>query len=471
MLEVAPREEFGGNSRYTAGAMRFAYERHEQLLPLLADTNDQRLVNTDFGSYSQQQFLDDLRSFNGAQPLTPQQVFLVEKSLATMYWLAELGVGFSPIYSRQSFEKEGRLKFWGGLTLSTEGEGEGLMQTERKLFEAAGGEIHYATHARELYAHAGRVCGVRAQRVAAQGMHTYDYRAAAVILACGGFEANEDLRVKHLGPAWRHAKVRGSRYNQGDGLRMAAAIGAAFAGNFAGCHATPMDLHTPNYGNPQMPHLQRKNYRKISYPFGVMLNAEGKRFVDEGKDFRNYTYAQYGRAILEQPKYLAWQIFDSQVTHLLYEEYRVDFASKVESDSLEGLVQQLEGVDATAALATLVQYNAAVAITANTKATFDPTIKDGRATSGLLPNKTNWANRLDQPPFVAYPVTCGITFSYGGLLVNLRGEVCDTTGASIPGLFACGELVANLFFEGYPGGSGLTSGSVFGRAAGQSAAQ
>ena len=461
MIDVAPEAEFGGNSRYTAGAMRFAYESSADLLPLLVEPDDPRIAKSDFGAYTTQQFLADLEGFNGAQPLTEQQLFLANESLAFMQWLRQSGVQFSPIYSRQAFEKKGRFQFWGGLTLCAEGEGEGLVQRERKLFEEAGGSILYATEARDLITEKGRVRGVNA-RTANQNLRLY---AKAVVLACGGFEANAEMRSNHIGPAWQHAKVRGTRFNQGHGLTMALQAGAALAGKFDGCHATPMDRHMPNYGNPELSHLHRKNYRKISYPFGVMLNARGERFVDEGANFRNYTYAQYGRAILEQPEHFAWQIFDQQVSELLYEEYKVDFASRVQADTLEELVTLLDGVNADVALSTLQAYNAAV----TSEIEFDPTVKDGRGTRGLALPKTNWANVLDKPPFVAYPVTCGITFSYGGLSVNTRGEVLNASEQPVPGLYACGELVGNVFFEGYPGGSGLTSGGVFGRAAGQSA--
>jgi len=463
MIEAAPEAEFGGNSRYTAGAMRFAYESSADLLPLLAEPDDPRIAKSDFGAYTTQQFLTDLEGFNGAQPLTDQQRFVASESLALMQWLRQAGVKFSPIYSRQAFEKAGRFQFWGGLTLCAEGEGEGLVQRQRTLFEAAGGRILYATEARELIIENVRVCGVRA-RSADQALELY---AKAVVLACGGFEANASMRSSHIGPAWQHAKVRGTKYNQGHGLTMALEAGAALAGKFDGCHATPMDRHMPNYGNPELNHLDRKNYRKISYPFGVMLNAAGERFVDEGANFRNYTYAQYGRAILEQPGHFAWQIFDERVSDLLYEEYKVDFASRVQADTLEELVTLLDGVNADAALSMLRTYNAAIAEDIE----FDPTIKDGRGTKGLAPPKTNWANVLDKPPFVAYPVTCGITFSYGGLSVNTRAEVLNQAEQPVPGLYACGELVGNVFFEGYPGGSGLTSGGVFGRAAGTSASE
>ncbi len=197
-----------------------------------------------------------------------------------------------------------------------------------------------------------------------------------------------------------------------------------------------------------------------------MLNAHGNRFVDEGINFRNYTYAQFGRAVLEQPEHFAWQIFDSKVFDLLYEEYRFEDASFVEADSLEALVQKLSGVDQNRALKTLQDYNDAV----DTDVAFDPTILDGKATKGLSLNKTNWAQKFDTPPYRAFPVTGGITFTYGGVKVDSHGCVLSEKNTPINGLFACGEMVGGVFFGGYPGGSGLTSGTVFGRQAGIGAA-
>ena len=466
MLDAAPEAEFGGNSRYTAGAMRFAYSNHDDILALLADSRDERIARTDFGTYTSAQFEQDLLSFNGERALTPQQKLLVSESQSLMRWLQAIGVTFAPIYSRQSFERDGQYQFWGGLTLSAVGEGEGLVQAQRSIFEARGGRIEYNCDVQELLS--DRADGVRGVR-ALTPTGSRDINAAAVVLACGGFEANPVTRSEYLGPDWQHAKVRGSRYNQGQGLQMAQARGAGLAGAFERCHATPMDAAMPNYGNPAMAHIDRKNYRKISYPFGLMLNTRGERFVDEGKNFRNYTYAQYGRAILEQPQHRAWQLFDAQVMDLLYEEYRVDFASKFVADSLPELLAQLDGIDQSAALRTLTQYNAAI----NDAPAFDPTKLDGRCTQGLAIDKTNWANRLEQAPFYAYPVVCGITFTYGGLAVNNSGEVlsAEPPRRPIDGLYAAGELVGDLFFEGYPGGSGLTAGGVFGHAAGYQAAR
>lgn len=458
LLEKADEALAGGNTKYTAGAMRFAYDGADDLLPLLRDPDDARLEHTDFGSYTTEKFGADLLGFNDGRPLSEEQQTLVNTSGETMRWLASHEVKFEPIYSRQSFEKDGRHVFWGGLTLAAENEGVGLFDMELAAVERMGGTVRYNSAVTGLITEGTRVTGVRVGDEA--------LLADAVILASGGFEANEDMRVKHMGPNWQAAKVRGTPHNTGDGLRMALDLGAAEYGLYAGCHATPMDLHMADFGNLDLPPSERKNYRKISYFLGVMLNAEGVRFVDEGANFRNYTYAQYGAAILEQPGQFAWQVFDSKVFDLLYAEYRFHDAHFVEADTLEALVPQMKGVDAAAALATLSTYNDAV----NDDVAFDPTALDGKNTHGLTPPKSHWAQKLDTGPYRAFPVTGGITFTYGGLKVDENGSVLSKDGNRIEGLFACGEIVGGVFYAGYPGGSGLTSGAVFGRRAGYGAA-
>jgi tricarballylate dehydrogenase len=244
---------------------------------------------------------------------------------------------------------------------------------------------------------------------------------------------------------------------------MALDIGAMAAGQWSGCHAVAWDRNAPEFGDLAV----GDGFQKHSYPFGVMVNARGERFVDEGADFRNYTYAKYGRVILAQPGQFAWQIFDARVKPLLRDEYRIRRVTKVAADTLEGLVTKLDGVDAAQALATLTAYNAAV----EAAVPFDPNIKDGRGTLGLTPPKSNWANRLDEPPFEAYAVTCGVTFTFGGLRITPSAEVLDTDLAPIAGLYAAGEMVGGLFYDNYPGGSGLTAGADIGRIAGASAAR
>ena len=459
MLEKAAPDLAGGNTKYTAGAMRFAYETSDDLLPLLANPEDPRIARTDFGSYAAERFSSDLLGFNDGRPLTPEQEALVSLSYETLRWLAGHGVTFEPIYARQSFEKDGRHVFWGGLTLAAANEGVGLFEMELAAFKRLGGTIRYNAPVTNLIAENGRVTGVlvEEERIAAD----------AVVLACGGFEANERMRADHIGPDWSFAKVRGTPHNKGDGLRFAWDLGAARYGSYEGCHATPMDLHMKDFGNLDLPPVERKNYRKICYFLGVMLNAHGERFVDEGVNFRNYTYAQFGRAVLEQPGHFAWQVFDAKVHDLLYGEYHFHDAHYVEAETLDALADKLDGVDASAALATLKAFNDAV----DSSVPFDPTVLDGKRTKGLALDKTNWAQRLDTPPFRAYPVTGGITFTYGGVKVDACGRVLKADGSPIAGLHACGEMVGGVFFGGYPGGSGLTSGAVFGRRAGEHAAR
>jgi tricarballylate dehydrogenase len=241
-------------------------------------------------------------------------------------------------------------------------------------------------------------------------------------------------------------------------------IGASPAGNWSGCHAVGWELNAPEFGDLTV----GDGFQKHSYPFGIMINANGERFLDEGADFRNYTYAKYGRVILSQPGQFAWQIFDQKVAHLLRDEYRIRQVTTVTANTLEELADQLEGVDSNRFLATMKIYNESV----NQETPFDPNVKDGRGTTGVEPQKTNWANTIDEPPFQAFAVTCGITFTFGGLRIDpISAQVLNTDYEPIGGLFACGELIGGLFYFNYPGGTGLTSGTVFGRAAGMHAAK
>ncbi|MDH3412819.1 MAG: FAD-binding protein, partial [Gammaproteobacteria bacterium] len=208
------------------------------------------------------------------------------------------------------------------------------------------------------------------------------------------------------------------------------------------------------------------DYERDSYPFSIMVNAEGKRFLDEGADIRNYTYAKYGRIILEQPGQFAWQIFDSSVTHLLRPEYRSRHVTKVKANSIEELAEKLDDVNKDELLKTIRKFNAAV----KRGVPFNPNVKDGREAVGLAVPRSNWAIPLENPPFEAYAVTCGITFTFGGLKITSDAQVVDTNHQPIPGLYAAGEMVGGLFYFNYPGSTGLMSGAVFGRLAGRNAA-
>ena len=459
MLEAAPEDEAGGNSRFTAGAMRVAYDGVEDILKLVPDLSETEIETTDFGSYTKDQFFDDMARVTQYRSDPELVDRLVTGSLDTLIWMREKGVRFVPIYGRQAFKIDGKFKFWGGLTVETVGGGPGLIDMWTGIAKREGIEVLYEHRVLDLLRDDDRVSGVKVRRDG----ETVEFSGGTVVLACGGFEANAEWRTRYLGPGWDLAKVRGSRFNTGDGIRMALDIGASPFGNWSGCHAVGWEMNAPEFGDLAV----GDQFQKHSYPFAIMVNATGRRFVDEGADFRNYTYARYGRVILEQPGQFAWQIFDQKVKHLQRDEYNIRQITKVTADTIEELAEKLDGVDSEAFVDEIARYNAAV----RQDVEFNPNVKDGRRTEGLAVDKSNWANTIDEPPYEGYAVTCGVTFTFGGLRINEEGEVLDTDHKPIRGLFAAGELVGGLFYFNYPGGSGLTSGSVFGRLAGASAAR
>ncbi|MDB5643606.1 MAG: fumarate reductase/succinate dehydrogenase flavoprotein-like protein, partial [Hyphomicrobiales bacterium] len=336
----------------------------------------------------------------------------------------------------------------------------GLIERETQLALRGGVEIRYGARAMSLIFDGHTVSGVRVKA----GDAITDVRARAVVLACGGFEANPEWRARYLGRGWDLVKVRGTRFNTGDGLKMALDIGAAPYGNWSGCNAVAWDANAPEFGDL----VVMSGYQKHSYPYGIMVNATGRRFADEGADVKHYTYGRYGEMLIEQPGQFAWQVFDKKVVHLLREDYRIKQVSKVKADTLEDLASKLEGVDPVAFLDEVRAFNAAV----DTARPFKPGALDGRSTVGLPIPKSNWALKIDEPPFEAYHVGCGITFTFGGLRIDpATGQVIDLDLQPMPGLYAAGEMVGGIFSVNYPGGTGLTSGAVFGRNAGQAAAR
>ena len=454
LLERASYELRGGNSRFTAGAMRTVYEGIDDLLKIMPDLTPSEIERTEFGTYAREDFYEDLGRVTNYRIDPDLAERLVEESFETLRWMQQHGVRFLPLYGRQAFEIEGTARFWGGLTVEAWGGGPGLVDSLTTIAERIGVVIRYQSRATRLLSKAGNVCGVE--------VGDASIAADAVVLACGGFESNPAWRTRYLGPGWDLAPVRGTRFNTGDGIKMATEIGAATRGHWSGCHAVSWDRNAPEFGDLEV----GDNFQKHSYPLGIMVNANGERFVDEGADFRNYTYARYGHEILKQPGQFAYQIFDKKVSHLLRDEYRIKQVTRIQAETLSELAQRMEGVDTENFVSCVSAYNAAC----NGDTLFDPSVKDGLCTQGLAVPKSNWANPIDTPPFEAYGVTCGITFTFGGLHVDSNARVIDEAGSPIPGLYAAGEIVGGLFYFNYPGGTGLTSGSVFGRVAGSNAA-
>ena len=460
VLEAAPEDDAGGNSRYTGGLMRVVYNNVEDLAQLIPDLTEDEKKTHDYGQYTAEDYFDDMGRITQYMSDPDLTEILITKSFDTLVWLRKKGVRFQPSYGRQSYKVEGGgYKFFGGLVAETWGGGAGLIENEHKACQREGIKIFYETPALSLITDdSGTVTGVKAKY---KGRNV-DIACKAVVLASGGFESSAEMRARYLGPGWDLAKVRGTRYNLGAGITMALDIGAMPHGHWSGCHAVGWDRNAPPYGDVNI----GDQFQKHSYPWGIMINANGERFVDEGADFRNYTYAKYGRVILNQPGMFAWQVFDNKLIPMLRDEYRIKQVTKVRANTLEELCEKMEGVDAKRALDEIKEYNGAV----QKDKPFNMAIKDGRSTSGLKIDKTNWANTIEEAPFEAYAVTCGVTFSFGGLKITNDAEVEDVSGRPIPGLFAAGELVGGLFYHNYPGGTGLTNGSVFGKIAGDTAA-
>jgi tricarballylate dehydrogenase len=462
VLEAAPEDARGGNSAFAAGAFRFAYGGVDDVLKVIPDLSPEEIENTEFGEYIDKYFDDMDRVTEGRCDPALVEV-LVGRSLETAAWMRENGVRFIPNYGSQGYKVGAKTRFRGGSTVVISGGGLGLVAALFGALERKGIDVAYETRADGLIRGAGGIEGVRAWGPSGPR----EILAPAVVIAAGGFESNPEMRARYLGPGWDLAKVRGTRFNTGAGLRMALDAGAGAAGNWSGCHAVAWDLSAPEFGDINV----GVDFKKDSYPYGIVINANGDRFLDEGADIRTFTYAKYGAVILRQPGQFAWQVFDAKVLDLLRDEYHIRQVTRVRADTIEALAAKLHGealygVDAGRFLATVKAFNGAV----QTDIPFDSNVKDGRGTEGLPIPKSNWANTVDTPPFEAYAVTCGVTFTFGGLRITPGAEVADSAGKPIPGLFACGSSAGGLFYFNYPGGSGLIAGAVFGRIAGAGAA-
>ncbi len=458
VLEKAPQQQRGGNTHFSGAVFRHVFNDVKELDRFVPDAEEKYPgFHAGVEPYPKQAFRDDLMRVTNGRSDPELADILIDQSYDTLCWVQEKGrMKFELAHSVMGIRIGGKIKWPKGAIVRTVHEGVGLSKTWFETAAQMGIEVRYETGAVKLtQGESGRVNGVVTR--GPDGMATLNSKS--VVLACGGFETNPAWRRLYLGDPWDHAKVRGSNFNYGDGLKMAMDIGAMPWGHWGGCHATPINAEAPDYGRRDL--TDKTN--RLSYSYGVMINVEGKRWVDEGADFNSYTYAKYGGMILKQPRSLIYQIFDSKVLEMLEPRYSTSVPFKAET--LEALVKQLQ-VDHKQAMKSLDDYNAA----AGRGGKFDPTVLDNLHTEGIEPPKTNWAQKLDTPPYVAYPVTGGITFTFGGLKITRDAQVVATDWKPMPGLYTCGEMVGGLFHYNYPLGTGLMSGAVFGRIAGRSAA-
>ncbi|HYI66422.1 MAG TPA: FAD-dependent tricarballylate dehydrogenase TcuA [Candidatus Limnocylindrales bacterium] len=454
MLEKAPREWVGGNSWFTAGAFRLSHDGLDDIGDLVEPLEGR----IDLPPYTRDDYLADMRRVTEDKCDPELTGILIKEAREAAGWMRRQGIRWRLMNERQAHESGGHLRFWGGLALGTVGGGEGLIDAYLGAIDAAGVRLRTDAPVDGLLVRDGSVIGVSVSR---DGEPSEEIRAAAVVLASGGFEADTELRAKFLGDDWRRARVRGTPYNTGEAMLAAVSVGAQPQGDWLGCHSIAWDAAAGRFGDRSV----SNRYSRQGYPFGLVVTIHGERFVDEGADFRNYTYAKYGAEILRQPEGMAFQIFDANSIGLISKiDYNTASTSRSDATSIGELADQA-GIDRAGLERTIREYNAAISSSA-----FDPTVLDGKGTTGIHPPKSNWALPIDTPPFTAFAVVCGITFTFGGLRINSDGAVMNGTGNPLPGLFAAGETVGGLFHHNYPGGTGLASGTVFGRRAGRAAA-
>lgn len=480
LIDKCPEDWVGGNTYFTAGAYRIAHAGLSDLLPIVNNVTREQAEKIDLAAYSSQDFQADLEKVCMGRSDPELAQTLIGESNSAIKWLAnkDIGIRFQLSFNRQAYEVDGRIKFWGGLSLKTQDGGKGLIADY----------LTAAKRHRVQTAWSTALSGIETDPVTGNSRVTvrvgdkeHIIYASSVILAAGGFESNAQMRSQWLGPGWDLAMVRGTPYNTGDALTLSVSqLGAQPVGNWSGCHSVAWDANAnPHIGD----RVASNEYTKSGYPLGLMLNVDGQRFVDEGVDLRNYTYAKFGRAILQQPEQLAFQVWDARTSPWLRsEEYREERVEHITAQTIEELADQCvqRGLrDRTAFINTIEEYNEAVYAhrRENGSIKWDPAIKDGLSTQSstkrLALAKSNWALPLDKGPFLAVKVTCGITFTFGGLKIDPSTAqlIRASTGRPMPGLHCVGEMMGGLFYSNYPGGSGLTSGAVFGRRAGKAAAE
>jgi tricarballylate dehydrogenase len=428
LIEKAPPEGRGGNTRFADAQMRFPHEADE------------------FGprDYSAEDMFDDLMRISRGRANPELIRTLCENARDTAEWLTGMGLEWEPGYPHTA-----------GYRRSPKSGGQGLVDLLYRRFEGLGGIVSYQTGAVDLIVNGdGSIAGARAR--SPEGIVDI-YAPGGVVLACGGFQANVEMRVRYLGRFADSLILRGSRYNTGEGLRMAIEAGAQPAGQWGDYHSAVLDARSPK--------IECGVTALYNYQMGIFVDQSGHRFLDEGEDFRDHTYVKFSKFIVEQAGGEAWCLFDQKAYQ------REEFARAwrpvgppVEAATLKEMAEKM-GLPAENLMDTVANFNAAVQ-----PGDYDLDRLDGKRTLGITPPKSNWALPLDTPPYVAIPVTGGITFTFGGLKCDTRARVIDTRGEVMAGLYAAGEPMGEIFYYNYPGASSVIRGAVYGRIAGRGAA-
>lgn len=426
LVEVSPEDFRGGNSRHTRN-LRYMHTEGNEFLT---------------GPYSEDEFFQDLLRVTGGKTNEELARFTILQSNNVGEWMQKHGCMFQPAMRGTLHLARTNAFFLGG--------GKGLMNAYYKTAEKLGVSVSYETKVQDLVIKDG----VFKEAVVTRDGQTIRIKASAVVVASGGFQANLDWLKEEWGEAADNFIVRGSPYDRGKMLRVLLKNGASQIGDPKQCHAVAIDARAPKYDGGIVTRLD-------CVSFGVVVNRECKRFYDEGEDFWPKRYAIWGRLVAKQPNQIAYSIIDSKSIDL----FMPSVFPPLEAATIAELGQKLE-LDPKHLEETITEFNAATQ-----KGSFDPAELDDCVTEGLEPKKSHWARPIDTPPFYGYPLRPGITFTYLSVEVNDRAQVIMADKKSAQNIFAAGEIMSgNILGQGYMAGFGMTIGTVFGRVAGQEAA-
>ena len=427
VLERAPRHFRGGNSRHTRN------------FRCLHTTPGQYLT----GTYTEDEFLSDLRSVNGGPIDESLARMAIQQSATCPEWMAREGVRFQAALHGTLQLGRTNLFFLGG--------GKALMNTYYASAGRLGIDTFYDADVVDLRIAKGRFESVDVQI----GGRRHTIRAASAVIASGGFEANLEWLREAWGEVAENFIIRGTPYNTGVPLKRMLEAGAQQIGDPRECHAIAVDARAPKFDGGIVTRLD-------CLPFGIVVNSVGHRFYDEGEEVWPKRYAIWGKLIARQPAQIAYSIVDAKTA----DSFMPSVFPPIVANSIAELARLLTLEPATLA-ATVETFNGAVR-----PGTLNPSALDDCRTEGLSPNKTHWAQRLDSPPYWAYPLRPGITFTYLGLKVDAHTRVLMSDGQPAANVYAAGEVMAgNLLLKGYLAGFGMTIGTVFGRIAGEEAAR
>ena len=427
LLEAAPRHFRGGNSRHVRN-IRYMHKGPTDIMT---------------GPYEEEPFFEDLLRVTGGKTDEKLARFCIQQSEDAVDWMRARDVRFQPALGGTLQLSETNAFFLGG--------GKALVNALYARAEKLGVRIAYETEVHGVSLDADGFRHVTARTPDGDR----EFPAKAFVAAAGGFEANIAWLTEAWGPAAENFLVRGSPFNTGLTLRAMMDAGAATIGDADQCHAVAIDARVPKFDAGIVS-------RSDSVPFGIMVNKEGVRFYDEGEDFWPKRYAIWGRLIAAQPDQIAYSIIDAKAVPL----FMPSVYAPLQAVTLAGLANEI-GVDGATFEATLGAYNAAVQ-----PGQLDSAVLDGCRTQGLGIEKSNWARTIDEPPFYAYPLAPGITFTYLGVRIDETAKVRLKDDSIAPGMFAAGELMSgNILGQGYLAGFGMTIGTVFGRIAGREAAR